>query len=333
MYWLEKLLERFPGPCLERARTLTVLCHLWYSHHPEGREGIAIAEQLGEDLIAARGYAYLQTSLAFKGLIEESRAAALIAAERLQALDDRNGLILLDAQLGEVHALLGEADLAIECCERALGRLTVRDETWVTSMVYRTMGLALFRQGKHAASAEAYAKALPMMAGRGDDIAVAFCLEMLGWLAAGQQRHTRAAWLLGAAGSAFVRGVQTIIKYPILVEPHQQAEVACRAALGSDRYDALYQSGHDCPVGQLIQLAVADSDELATAGPERTAEAADPLTGREQEIAALVARGFSNREIAERLIISKRTVDAHVEHIYAKLGVSSRIQLANWLRE
>jgi DNA-binding CsgD family transcriptional regulator len=58
----------------------------------------------------------------------------------------------------------------------------------------------------------------------------------------------------------------------------------------------------------------------------------NPLTNREQEIAALVASGMSNREIGVRLFISKRTVDAHVEHIYGKLGISSRVQLTRWLR-
>jgi DNA-binding NarL/FixJ family response regulator len=56
------------------------------------------------------------------------------------------------------------------------------------------------------------------------------------------------------------------------------------------------------------------------------------LSAREQEIAGLVAEGLSNREIAERLVISKRTVDAHVEHIFSKLGISSRVRLATWLR-
>lgn len=59
---------------------------------------------------------------------------------------------------------------------------------------------------------------------------------------------------------------------------------------------------------------------------------AGALTAREREIAGLVAEGLMNREIAERLVISKRTVDAHVEHIRAKLGASSRVQIANWLR-
>jgi len=56
------------------------------------------------------------------------------------------------------------------------------------------------------------------------------------------------------------------------------------------------------------------------------------LTRREREIAELVASGLSNREIAARLFISKRTVDAHVEHIFGKLEISSRVQLTLWLQ-
>jgi DNA-binding CsgD family transcriptional regulator len=56
------------------------------------------------------------------------------------------------------------------------------------------------------------------------------------------------------------------------------------------------------------------------------------LTAREREVADLVATGLSNREIASQLFISKRTVDAHVEHIFTKLGLSSRVHLALMLR-
>jgi DNA-binding NarL/FixJ family response regulator len=58
-----------------------------------------------------------------------------------------------------------------------------------------------------------------------------------------------------------------------------------------------------------------------------------PLTRREREIAGLVAEGLGNREIAGRLFLSKRTVDSHIEHIFAKLSFSSRAQLAGWFRE
>jgi non-specific serine/threonine protein kinase len=57
------------------------------------------------------------------------------------------------------------------------------------------------------------------------------------------------------------------------------------------------------------------------------------LTKREREVAALVADGLSNRDIAARLVISRRTVEAHVEHILTKLGFSSRTQIATWMAQ
>lgn len=55
-----------------------------------------------------------------------------------------------------------------------------------------------------------------------------------------------------------------------------------------------------------------------------------PLTPRELEIAALVTEGLTNREIATRLVIAKRTVDSHLEHILSKLSFTSRTQIAAW---
>lgn len=55
------------------------------------------------------------------------------------------------------------------------------------------------------------------------------------------------------------------------------------------------------------------------------------LTRREREVAELVAQGLGNREIAERLVLAKRTVDSHIEHIFSKLGFTSRAQIAAWV--
>jgi DNA-binding NarL/FixJ family response regulator len=56
-----------------------------------------------------------------------------------------------------------------------------------------------------------------------------------------------------------------------------------------------------------------------------------PLSAREQEVAALIARGLTNRQIAEALVITTSTVERHVLHIFTKLGVSSRTQIAVWV--
>jgi non-specific serine/threonine protein kinase len=54
------------------------------------------------------------------------------------------------------------------------------------------------------------------------------------------------------------------------------------------------------------------------------------LSRREREIAALIAIGYSNKEIASDLVIAERTAEAHVEHIRNKLGLRSRAQIAAW---
>lgn len=57
------------------------------------------------------------------------------------------------------------------------------------------------------------------------------------------------------------------------------------------------------------------------------------LTRREEEIAALVARGFTNRQVGSELSISEHTVATHVARILKKLGLTSRSQFSNWLTE
>lgn len=57
----------------------------------------------------------------------------------------------------------------------------------------------------------------------------------------------------------------------------------------------------------------------------------DRLSPREREVASLVTQGLSDREISFRLVISRRTAESHVAHIFTKLGFSSRVQLATYI--
>ena len=66
----------------------------------------------------------------------------------------------------------------------------------------------------------------------------------------------------------------------------------------------------------------------------RPTTAADgDLTAREREIAELVAAGRTNREVAAQLVLSERTIEAHLRNVYAKLGVRSRVELTRRLTE
>jgi DNA-binding CsgD family transcriptional regulator len=87
-------------------------------------------------------------------------------------------------------------------------------------------------------------------------------------------------------------------------------------------------------LGQLERWA-ADLDlvfpvDVSEARTPATRNARSQLTAREREVAALVATGLSNKEIAEKLVISERTAEGHVEHILGKLELRSRSQIASW---
>jgi non-specific serine/threonine protein kinase len=88
--------------------------------------------------------------------------------------------------------------------------------------------------------------------------------------------------------------------------------------------------------GRLLSLQ--EAVELSLAVPERGSgylprSFAVPLTIREAEVVRLIGRGRSNREIADELVISQRTAEAHVTHVLNKLGVRSRAQAAIWAVE
>jgi DNA-binding NarL/FixJ family response regulator len=103
-------------------------------------------------------------------------------------------------------------------------------------------------------------------------------------------------------------------------------------ALGERRYRAAFEEGGRLAPAHAIRDALGEPPV-----PEDPADApaadACPLTERELQVAALVAEGLSNRDIAERLTIAKRTADSHIEHILSKLGFSSRAQIAVWITE
>jgi DNA-binding CsgD family transcriptional regulator len=103
--------------------------------------------------------------------------------------------------------------------------------------------------------------------------------------------------------------------------------------LGRDGHRALLESARE----RFAALGVTYFAALAADGLEKHKSVArdgkarpNNTTRRECEIAALVADGLTNREIAERLVLSERTVEGHIANLFAKVNVNSRTQLATW---
>ncbi|HEV2258479.1 MAG TPA: response regulator transcription factor [Streptosporangiaceae bacterium] len=81
-----------------------------------------------------------------------------------------------------------------------------------------------------------------------------------------------------------------------------------------------------------IAFATEDKPAPTPAPPVKSAPDTE-LTNRQLEIARLIAGGLTNRQIADRLFLSERTVETHITNILNKLGLNSRVQLSRWLAE
>jgi DNA-binding CsgD family transcriptional regulator len=113
--------------------------------------------------------------------------------------------------------------------------------------------------------------------------------------------------------------------------------VPVRHALGVEASTRAWEAGRTTPLEQAVELlALADAGPPAPRRARPPMESVQPVTvlsPREQQVAALLVRNLSNRQIADRLVITERTFAAHIEHILDKLGFGSRHQIGAWATE
>ena len=117
--------------------------------------------------------------------------------------------------------------------------------------------------------------------------------------------------------------------FKLFAAAHERCEAQLRDALGDDAYAAAVQRGTDLSLDQAIAYALGEQATTASPAPSLT-HAPGVLTRRERQVAELIVRGLSNKEIATRLVIAPRTAEGHVERILTKLGFTSRTQIATW---
>ena len=343
IHWQDRVLERFPSASIERASALVNRALLATAAGAaeavdDADEAIAMAARLGDERTHARAYLARQFALTTAGRYQEALEVAKQARWRLEALGAEHALRTLDMQLALTYVHSRNPDAALEHSQRLLHALSP-GERWLRGNAYALSALAYYLQpGRRAECASAAGSALRATQEIGNLVGVGYSLEVFAWLAADAGRCQRASWLLGAAQAVWERTGGRLSGSAVLESFHLRAAGIAEGVLGTAKYTELHAAGATRPLPQVAALALAGADVL----PESPAQPVDDepgdwlggevLTSRERQIAELVARGMSNRGIAERLVISKRTVDAHVNHIFGKLGLSSRVQLTIWLR-
>jgi DNA-binding NarL/FixJ family response regulator len=188
------------------------------------------------------------------------------------------------------------------------------------------VGVDAWLRGDNAEAMRVQRAALLMKRPLVDYIGIAECLEAVAWIETSEHRYVRAATLFGASDTTWTEVGMALSALPGL---HRHREVCGRQAqsIGKRAFDAAYREGARMSLEQAITFALDETPKSApTSGAGPVA-----LTKRETEIAQMIGEGMSNGDIAKTLVVSRRTVEAHVQHLMAKLDFSSRTQVAAWV--
>jgi non-specific serine/threonine protein kinase len=194
-------------------------------------------------------------------------------------------------------------------------------ERWLTSYSAWGLGLDALIAGRVDEAVELERDALRAKAEFHDALGIGLTIVVLAWAAAEHRRGREAALLLGAAEAIWNAIGMTIAAMPYVSRRRDEGIAETRKLLAPHEFDQLVADGRALPQDQAVAIALGDA-------PLPRDASVGLLTRREREIARQVADGASNRAIAERLVISVRTVESHVESLMRKLGVSSRTRVA-----
>jgi DNA-binding CsgD family transcriptional regulator len=283
------------------------------------------ADEAGDEEIAAYAGGYLALVALFRGQYADAAAMFDGAVERHRR-GGRRGMAAFHLADRAIASTLAGADAAAatRAFEESLAEARAIGDIWTESHALWGLGLTRLSQGDADAAHEAMSSSLRLIRVVGDATGVALALEGLALTTAARRNAERAAWLSGLA-DAFWEAIPASPPQPVVAMRRAGLE-AVRVELGDQRYAAAVDKGRATDPAHAVANALGESDET-----HRPRGIEPDLTRREQEVAALVSQGLSNREVAERLVLSPRTVESHVERIMNRLGLNSRTQIAAWL--
>jgi DNA-binding CsgD family transcriptional regulator len=298
----------------------------WRSALEHAAVALEMAEQTGEAQYAAMACSFTASVQADAGLVEQARATAQRGLACAEQMRDEVFSVLNLAALGAVELALGNLDEAGRTLRELPSRLLAAGhrqpgpvDVWPNTI--ETL-IALGDLDQARAYLTQY-EALAALASRRARGSAARC----GGLIAATEADTAAAF------AAFDRSLAELgtVQYPLerartllaLGWVHRQAKHKRLARDALDRALAIFEE-----LGAPLWAEKARAELRRISGRR---PASDELSETEERVAALAAQGRSNRQIAAELYVSVRTVEAHLSHVYRKLGVRRRAELARHL--
>jgi non-specific serine/threonine protein kinase len=343
--WLESALSldlHDVGPV--RARALRVAGHVAWGRGDyalamaRSSESLSVYRDLGDE----HGVAQALLDLGHVAHYQEEREQAAEHYHECLAIYRKIG----DAR-GTAAALNGLAVLARNRGDfagaRTLGEesLTIYQElgdSRSVALCLNNLGRVARDQADWREATELCVESMNLFGELGDRWGVAMVLANLGIQAQRLGDSERALQFFGASESLreAATGSASLSVSPAEYVAYESAVAGARATAGESTFAALWQAGRALGLPEAMALGrrtkAVEADRRPSATRTKPA-VEDDLTPREQEVALLIARGHTNREIAEVLVISEWTVDTHVRHILTKLGQRSRAQVAAWVAE
>jgi non-specific serine/threonine protein kinase len=283
----------------------------------------AAAQSHYEDSLALRrvlrdreGVANLLSNL---GIIARYRgdnhAAKRLYAESLSIRREQGdtwGVATSLANLGIVTLELGDCARARALHEESLSLRREVGDRWAIANSLHNLANVAREQADFLAARGLYFESIAMTRELGDRWALAYLLEDVACLAAAVNQPASALRLAAAA---------TELRAAIAAPLSPAERTALDRRLRSTRSPGSAEDTQ-LTLDEALDLALSlEVDQPPPPGPW------DGLTRREREVADLVGRGLTNRQIAETLVVGDKTVETHVAHILAKLGYSSRSQV------
>jgi non-specific serine/threonine protein kinase len=340
--WLGGLLDR-PDASSGPGRARALLADAYFAHHvgdlaaaqTRATEGLALAEAGDDPITLIYGLLTLAIMRGTTGDLAEAEAGlerALIEARRT-GWDV--GVRMATVDLGILARIRDDPALAVARFDEARAMSEAAGDAYAQAFCFTNLAHLALQQGEWDASAGWYRRSLAIWRDFQDTHNVASILEGLAWPISAQGRAEHAARLFGAAET--LRTVVGTVILPHWQADHDRAEAAARAALGEEAFAAAWAAGRALTFEQAIDLGLASDDSARSVTGRATGVRGQAVPGalsaREVEVARLVARGLTNREIADALVLQPSTVGNHLQRIYARLGLAGRAQLATWVAE